>query len=136
MLNEKEQSLIDAASEVVLAGRKPTPRLLKGAVRHCRWLLALGESERAASWHVFYTRAFAKVGLSMPSIGADCRAVTSSGNGKRGGRPSGRPSYCVHPECKGCRSCPLVASLRDSQGKAFYKDCQGRKLGRTWAMEV
>lgn len=96
----------------------------KTAVVHVHWLFEMGERYSARGWWSQYKKYFwEKLGLPFPELGADLRSLSSGQNGKKGGRPSLRPSYCSRLEKKGCRLCSLAT-------EGF--DCSGQKIGRTW----
>ena len=121
-ITEKEMADIDGISARALGYGEPLGKDdVKLAVKHVRWLQAIGKGERAMYWHGFYWARFRVLGVVMPPAGADVRAITSKLQG--GGRPSQRPAYCTNKAVKACRRCPLASG---------GMDCHNKKIGRTW----
>jgi hypothetical protein len=122
-MTAKEMVELDGISARALGYGEPlTKDDIKFAVKHVRWLKAIGESLRACYWHGFYAGRFAVLGIVMPDVGADIRAITSR-LPKGGGRPSKRPAYCTQKSVKSCRHCSL---------SSYGMDCANNKIGRTW----
>lgn len=122
--------ITDLSNKLLASGKTVSPDDLKTAVVHVRWLCELGENERAKSWHAFYKGRFKKIGVEMPEMGCDLRALTSATNAREGGagRPSTRPGYCTHAEVNTCQRCPA------RWGR--WWDCTGRPVSGSWGVSV
>lgn len=128
-VTKKQLEEIDKVSAKALGHGKLEASDVKLAILHVRWLKMLGEGERAAYWHGFYVGRFKKLGIAMPAIGKDFRAMTSPVSARKaGGRPSTRPAYCTHQECRECSLCPA------RWGR--WWDCTGLPVSGSWGVSV